>query len=622
MGKSVASAWISVLALAGLFAIGCGGSSSGGGSGASGGAGGAGGAGGGGTGGSGGAPQLTDKVDLLLMVDNSMSMTDKQELLAEAVPRLVNQLINPTGGGKAVTDLHIGIVSSSLGGHGGDQCSEQSSYFTPSQNDHAHLMPSVRPSASLPSHQGLGFLWWDPGNKGGGQSNSATLTAELTAHVKAVGEGGCGWESSLEAWYRFLIDPSPPEQVVVQNNVAGVIGTDAVVLKQRQDFLRPDSAVVVLMLSDENDCSTIDGGYNWIAAQTSNPNNTAFHLPRATSACATDPNSPCCRSCATSEASTPPGCASVSQDPTCQMGSYDDKGDHPNLRCWQQRKRFGLDFLYPTRKYAEALTQPTVCSSWLAPPSSSTALANGECGGARVANPLFAGGRDPGLVFLVGIVGVPWQDLATDATLSAPSELALLDASELAAKARWDWLVPSCLEPVSPAELERPMPICKRWDAADEPDDPFMIESSKPRSGKHPVTGESIAPPNAGSMASKINGHDWQTNDGDLQYACIFPLPAPKDCSQTPAGCDCDDVGGGYTAMNPLCQDSSGQYSTQQLFAKAFPGTRHLQVMKDIGSQAVVASICAKSSASPSSSAYGYNAAMDALAKRLYPVLK
>ncbi|MBK8997574.1 MAG: hypothetical protein IPM35_17740 [Myxococcales bacterium] len=313
----------------------------------------------------------------------------------------------------------------------------------------------------------------------------------------------------------------------MQDNLATITGVDQVVLQQRQDFLRPDSAVVVLVLSDENDCSIMDGSFNWIAAQLSNPNNTPFHLPRAASACATDPNSPCCRSCNSTEGAPPAGCTPLGADPECSKGMWDDQGDHPNLRCWEQKRRFGLDFLYPTSKYAEALTQPTICGSWLAPPGSSTALPSGECGGTRVPNPLFAGGRHPGLVFLVGIVGVPWQDLASDATLASPSELSLLSAGELAAKGRWGWLVPECQEPVSPSELPRPMSICKRWNLADQPDDPFMLESPSP--AKSPATGEG-PPARPGPMASDQRARG-NTGDSDLQYACIFPLPTPKDCA-------------------------------------------------------------------------------------------
>ena len=36
-----------------------------------------------------------DKIDLLFMIDNSISMAEKQEILADAVPVLVSRLISP-----------------------------------------------------------------------------------------------------------------------------------------------------------------------------------------------------------------------------------------------------------------------------------------------------------------------------------------------------------------------------------------------------------------------------------------------------------------------------------------------------------------------------------------------
>ena len=89
--------------------------------------------------GDGGAQRLapTDKLDILFDIDNSASMGDKQAYLARAIPDLINRLVNPncvdvsgtvTGlstmglcptGSVAefppVRDMHLGIVSSSLG---------------------------------------------------------------------------------------------------------------------------------------------------------------------------------------------------------------------------------------------------------------------------------------------------------------------------------------------------------------------------------------------------------------------------------------------------------------------------------------------------------------------------
>lgn len=76
--------------LAAVFSAACGGESSGGAAGA----GAIAGAKVGGVGGSGGVPvtTTTDKVDLLLVIDNSISMADKQQILAATVPRLVQRL--------------------------------------------------------------------------------------------------------------------------------------------------------------------------------------------------------------------------------------------------------------------------------------------------------------------------------------------------------------------------------------------------------------------------------------------------------------------------------------------------------------------------------------------------
>ncbi|MBK7583024.1 MAG: hypothetical protein IPI67_22860 [Myxococcales bacterium] len=592
-----------------------------------------------------------DKIDLLFMIDNSISMADKQAILSEAVPQLLNRLITPakdpaTGKEefKPVVDIHIGVVSSSLGGHGGDQCSETGPASNPTQYDNAHLIGTIRPSGSLQSYNNLGFLWWDPtgtkGNAGPGEGNAGNLEANFKAHVKATGENGCGYEAQLESWYRFLVDPAPPSKVVTVDNIAQIQGVDDVVLQQRRDFLRPDSLVAIIMLSDENDCSIIDGGFNWIASQTSNPNNTAFHLPRGTSACATDPDSACCRSCNAAEGSPPSGCGDLGSDPECQKGPWDDQGDHPNLRCWEQKKRFGLEFLYPSRRYVEALSQSRICPTWDANGPVGCQFDDPNQGGYRACNPLYVkdlndpascetGTRDPALVYIAGIVGVPWHDIATDDTLNDPAKLKYLTATEIAEKGRWDWLLPQCKETVDQNKgknpgnkLPRPIAACDKWDLKDPPDDALMIESSLPRTGTALALNIPLVDPAGGELANAINGHEWNTADGDLQYACIFKLGAPKNCgASSGGGCDCDDVGTGYTANNPLCQ-GGGTYSKSQQYAKAFPGTRELQVLKDYGANSIVASICPKvTSGSPTDSSFGYNPAVEAIIERLKEVL-
>lgn len=584
-------------------------------------------------GGSGGSSAASappaNKLDLLLMIDNSRSMADKQELLSLALPRLLARLLEPqpdpaTGelAIRPLTDVHIGVITSSLGGHGGQECAISNPSFTAEEDDGAHLLPSVRDG--VPSQGGLGFLSWDPAH---GNGDLGELIVDFTANVQSAGEAGCGFEAQLESWYRFLVDPSPPEVVAVdpQTQVASVGGLDHVLLEQRADFLRPDSAVAIILLTDENDCSLVDEGYGWLATKTTNPNKTPFQMPRGTSICKSNPDSPCCRSCASVESEPPPGCGDLASDPECQKGPHDVFSDDANLRCWEQKRRFGIDLLYPTRKYAEALTQPRICPRW---------DATGPVGctsDTRVPNPLLEDARGhsrpPERVFLVGIVGVPWQDLATEATLNAPDALELSTAAELAEHGRWKWLVPDCRVTAANAEKLTPTglaasggSICDRWDFDDQPDDVFMVESDVPRAGFNPPTGTLSQPPGAPFAASPINGHEWETASVELQYACTFALPVPRDCTSVTGECDCAADNIANIGKSPVCQGSEG-YGTLQTQAKAFPGVRQLQVLHDIGNQAVVASVCPKNTTDPGSQAYGYFAAMDLLAETLAPVL-
>jgi hypothetical protein len=87
---------------------------------------------------------VADKVDLLFMIDNSPSMADKQAILKDAIPQLVKRLVNPgciradgtydsdyngnacpagtTRDFDPVNDIHIGIITSSIGAHGASVC--------------------------------------------------------------------------------------------------------------------------------------------------------------------------------------------------------------------------------------------------------------------------------------------------------------------------------------------------------------------------------------------------------------------------------------------------------------------------------------------------------------------
>ena len=620
-----------------------------------------------------------DKIDLLFMIDNSISMADKQQILAAAVPVLVQRLITPTcvdmngapvgnggvvaqadgtcpnGNGvpefKPIKDIHIGLVTSSLGDHGSnDVCSDaqnadnQANGNPPSfYNDMAQLLPTVRPASNLYSWNNSGFLVWDPRVQKDvldkhtpitmNETDQGTFIKNFTAMVTAAGEHGCGFEASLEAWYRFLIDPEPVSQMSETGNdppnmktpkIVSVRGPDPAdvgpnpdkgfvhskvianntVLEQRKNFLRPDSLVAIVMLTDENDCSIQDedGTQGWLVGWKGGVGKNSFGMPRANSACA-NPNDPCCRPCISGNSKCPDNAA----DPVCAMGPYlgtttMNNEDNTNERCYNQKKRFGIDLLYPTSRYSEGLKNLTI---------------HPRFGGPEVPNPLYASvngqpPRDSGLVFLAGLVGVPWQDISTMESWQGP-HLTYMTAQQLTESGRWPVILgdPNASPPVDPA-------------------DPFMIESIDPRTinAKNPLINEAILSPDS-TMLNKINGHEQNVPArDDLQFACIFDLQQavkPADCDASPDGCDCN--ADEFAKKSPLCQGVSMTATGSQIKAKGYPGLRELEVLKEFGNNSIVASICPKNIAPTGGLTmqtdpdYGYNPAVGAIVERLKEAL-
>ena len=575
-----------------------------------------------------------DKIDIVLDIDNSRSMADKQEILAKAVPDLVAGLVNPRcldqnnipanmqpagpldpcplAGTKRefepVTDIHVGIISSSIGGHGADACPAMENNTCAagtnySNNDKGHLLSrkdACGGAGDVPTYQNKGFLAWDPKQKlmPPGEATIQGLADSLKDMVVGVGQIGCGYEATLEAWYRFLVDPDPYESISVIDNKATPAGTDMTLLAQRADFLRPNSLLAIIMLSDENDCSIKESSQYFFAAQLKNGNGTTFHLPRARAECATNPNDPCCKSCGQ-------GAGSCPADPTCVDGNgnvkaLSDTEDPSNLRCFDQKRRFGIDFLHPIDRYTTALTAPAVP----------------DRNGNLVPNPIFSdlnpgddlsNVRDSGLVFLAGVVGVPWQDIARnkdDLTkgFKDSNEMLVKDAN---GSSTWDIILGDPTQYVAPT-------------------DPHMIETIDPRTGSNPITGDAIKPPSTPNppdpTADPINGHEYtpSASRDDLQYACIFPLPTPRDClAPGVVSCDCKDGAND----NPLCDPTDPAMATttrtSQVRAKAYPGVRELSVLRSVGAQGITASVCPKQLSDDTVPDYGYRPAIGSIIDRL-----
>lgn len=577
-----------------------------------------------------------DKVDLLLMLDNSGSMSDKQDILQLAVPDLIEQLVLPrcvdaqgvvgtavdTSTGQCVDgfrqefvplqNVNIAVITSSLGDAGADSFCDAGRGGDVA--DMAHTIGSLPRGAIVESNNSeLGFLEWRPGTE------LERFTYNVASMVGAVGEAGCGYENSLESWYRFLVDPQPYRElervscsdsdtskscVQPTSDGNGDPIVDEVLLAQRDAFLRPDSALAVVMLTDENDCSVQIGQQTWLMGTA------AFEMFRATSVCEDNPNDRCCRTCS---APSPDGCA---EDPICdanpETGAEQNRlsvaEDSLILRCFRQKQRFGADLLYPTRRYVHALTQRQLCTT--KPDLNPEGCVSEDI----VDNPLFRdGARSPGDVIFAGIIGVPYQSIAStvDATGEplqgdeADSILRFKSWQQLTDDGDWDKILGSVGVPY---DADNP---AQSGVAPTPPSDLHMVESLFERPGIGPNT---------------INGREWDTTasflvDGapsreDLQYACIFRLPEPRDCSEVEDGsCDCRTGGNN----KPLCEEVPGTSvpGTTQYWAKAYPGLRHLEVLKGYGENAVLASICASNLSEPSRADYGYRPAVTAIVERL-----
>ena len=561
-----------------------------------------------------------DKIDLLFAVDNSASMGDKQQLFAEAVPDLIDRFIrplcvdddgNPNGetsnngecqSGKPefqpVHDMHIGIVSSSLGARGGDQCAEEA---TLDNNDRGHLINRTKGTVqsgagpAVANASPANFLAWLPSSSEKNKDkpnppvprieDQSTFQSDFADLIVGVRERGCGYEAQLESAYRFLIQPDPYQEIVREGDAVRLEGIDETILKQRADFLRPDSLVAIIMLTDENE-STIDPlAFGGRASRYV----TGVRVKGGTSACETNPMDEKCISCFLNDAQGDSKCAEV-------LSANDDD---LNVRFFHMKRRFGVDPRFPIERYVTGFTQPRV-------PNQEGEHPNGSFnyrGDTNCVNPLFAtdlptskdqelcelkpGPRSPDLVFFALIGGVPWQLLTENPTdfsaaNSAPFK-AVLGADD------WQRILGSD-------------PLAYDFTGQDE----HMKESIAPRS----------------LSADDAPTREFDTLFKDLQFACTFPLPRNpdgsrgKDCTaeESKGACDCDPTGDGYIPDIPLCDATT---NTLQVRGKAYPTISQLQVARLLGEQSIVASLCPREVDDRSSPDYGYRPAVRAIVDRL-----
>jgi len=192
-------------------------------------------------------------LDFLIVIDDSPSMRDEQDKLAQQVPRLVNLLLtggkaNPTAVGEfpAVGSLHVGIITPDLG-----HSTEPPHNFTAGSGPSFDFNPSPRCMTNNGNGK-AGFmqvegLSGDPRMPCQAQTPpSGTLylnypeppftQADFTNDVECVtGQSdGCGFEQQLEAI------------LAADRNTANA------------GFNRDGALLAIILITDEDDCSTTD----------------------------------------------------------------------------------------------------------------------------------------------------------------------------------------------------------------------------------------------------------------------------------------------------------------------------------------------------------------------------
>jgi hypothetical protein len=167
-------------------------------------------------------PVAPRALDLLFIVDDSGSMAAEQKSLQQNFPKFIERISAIEGG---LPDIHIGVISTDVGAPASVGCS--------ATGDDGDLL--TRSCAGLAS--GATFLS-DLSTDTGRTRNYTGALADVFSCMADLGTKGCGAEQPLES-LRKALDPSNAHN-------AG--------------FLRPDSVLAVILITDEDDCSTRDRG--------------------------------------------------------------------------------------------------------------------------------------------------------------------------------------------------------------------------------------------------------------------------------------------------------------------------------------------------------------------------
>ena len=187
----------------------------------------------GGSSGTGGTPvggsfggTVNNEVDILVMIDNSSSMTTMQEKLSAQLPSFIASLQSLA----VPPSLHLAVVSSDMGAPG----DSTASIGCTERGDQGAFQSAPR-GTCVDTTLAAGDTFISDANM---MPNYTDPLSNVVQCIALLGDQGCGFEHQLASIDRAL----------------GADGLGAAP-SQNVGFLRPEAALVILMLTNEDDCS-------------------------------------------------------------------------------------------------------------------------------------------------------------------------------------------------------------------------------------------------------------------------------------------------------------------------------------------------------------------------------
>lgn len=194
----------------------------------------------------------SDELDLLLVIDDSLRMAEEQASLSAQLPRLISALAFGDRDGDGTVDfapprsIHVGIVTTDMGTGASVVMS------CPGGNGDDGVLQTGGPYCASSHPTGIFELR---------QGESVPGFASMLGCMPIVGTAGCNFEQQLDAALKAVSPAGPTAWTRVgyvppefRDGTFGHAGPGGA----NDGFLRPNSTLAILVLTDEDDCSTTD----------------------------------------------------------------------------------------------------------------------------------------------------------------------------------------------------------------------------------------------------------------------------------------------------------------------------------------------------------------------------